>query len=383
MAKKWLYEFNIKRETEIETREKSTNEDGKEIEVLEKVKKKLPVGFLIQKPTRKLFDEAELFYGVKMSEGIKAGLLTRNLLAKRYEDDGGAFSEAEKERYSELYLAIYNKEEEYQRLQLNLDNKAQELKDKLAEALLLELSDLRRELADIENAQSNIFDQTAENRAKNQTIMWWVLRLSHWKEHDHNNPAPFFGEGDYDAKLEQYDVYEEGENEFYGEAIRKLAYFISFWYMGRATSKEDFKTVENLYNEELGIEEGEEKSEEETAEDSSEKPKPKTKKKPAKKTKATTKKKPKVKKAKKTKPDLEEEEAGAEKTVLEEAVAEEAVAEEAGAEEAVAEEAGAEKRPATQVSSLPLLKAAMKQDNPSAALRKHFKKEAEETEEQE
>jgi hypothetical protein len=250
MSKKWLYTFTINRETETEKREKSTNEDGKEVEIIEKVKEKQPVEFLIQKPNRKLFDEAELFYGVKMSEGIKAGLLTRNLLAKRYEDDGGAFSEAEKQRYSELYLAIYNKEEEYQRLQLNLDNKPQELKDTLAQDLLYELSDLRRELTDIENAQSNIFDQTAENRAKNQTIMWWVLNLSHWKEFKHKDAEQFFGAGAYDEKLDKYDDLEEEDDNFMGEAIRKLAYFVSFWYMGRATSKEEFKTVEELYDSE-------------------------------------------------------------------------------------------------------------------------------------
>ena len=247
MVKKWLYTFTINKETEVEKREKSTK-DGKEIETVEKVKETTPVEFLLQKPTRKLFDEAELFYGVKMSEGIKAGLLTRNLLAKRYEDDGGAFSEVEKQRYSELYLDIYNKEEEYQRLQLNLDNKSQELKDNLAQNLLYELSDLRRELTEIENAQANIFDQTAENRAKNQTIMWWVLRLSNWKEYSHSDSSPFFGTGTHEERLAKYDEFEEEMDEFYGEAIRKLAYFVSFWYMGRATDKEEFKTVEELYD---------------------------------------------------------------------------------------------------------------------------------------
>ena len=246
MAKKWLYKFTINRETETEKKTKSTNDEGKEIEIIEKVKEKSPVEFSIQKPYRKLYDDAELFYGVKMSEGIKAGLLTRNLLAKRYEDDGGAFSETEKERYSELYLAIYNKEEEYQRLQLNLDNKPQELKDRLAQDLLYELSDLRRELTDIENAQSNIFDQTAENRAKNQTIMWWVLKLSHWKEFDHKNEEHYFSGETFENQLDAYDAYEEEGDEFHAEAMRKLAFFISFWYMGRATSEEDFKAVEEL-----------------------------------------------------------------------------------------------------------------------------------------
>ena len=218
------------------------------MEVIEKVKEKTPVEFLIQKPTRKLYDKAELFYGVKMSEGIKAGLLTRNLLAKRYEDDGGAFSEVEKRRYSELYLAIYNKEEEYQRLQLNLDNKGQEQKEQLSQDLLYELSDLRRELTEIENSQSNIFDQTAENRAKNQTIMWWVLQLSHWKEFQHKGAENFFQGKTFDEKLDSYDEKEEDDDDFMGEAIRKLAYFISFWYMGRINSEEDFKGVEDLYN---------------------------------------------------------------------------------------------------------------------------------------
>ena len=309
MAKKWLYSFTINREIETEKKSKSTNDEGKEVEIIEKIKEKAPVEFSIQKPYRKLYDDAELFYGVKMSEGIKAGLLTRNLLAKRYEDDGGAFSETEKQRYSELYLAIYNKEEEYQRLQLNLDNKPQELKDRLSQDLLFELADLRRELAEIENSQSNIFDQTAENRAKNQTIMWWVLKLSHWKEFEHKNHEPFFPGESFDEKLEVYDSYEEDDDVFLGEGIRKLAYFVSFWYMGRATSKEEFKTVEELYNSQnQDDEEDEEGEKKETSADNDENPAEEVEKKAKKKAPAKKKraKKPKAEKAKDAEPEQAE-----------------------------------------------------------------------------
>jgi hypothetical protein len=247
-AKKWLFDFTINREVEKERTTSSKNKEGKEVQTTEKYDETVPVKFFIKKPNRKLYDEAELFYGVKMSEGIKAGLLTRNLLAKRYEDDGGAFSETEKERYGQLYMDLYNKENEYQKLQLNLDNKSQDLKAGLEQDLLLEISDIRRELTEIENSQSNIFDQTAENRAKNQTIMWWVLSLAHWKEYEHNETNPFFGPGTYDEKLDQYDVFEDSDEEFHVEAIRKLAYFVSFWYMGRATSEEEFKSIEDLYS---------------------------------------------------------------------------------------------------------------------------------------
>jgi hypothetical protein len=270
--KKWLYEFTINREVEKERKTSSTNEEGKKVEVTETYEEVMPVSFYLKKPNRRLYDDAELFYGVKMSEGIKAGLLTRNLLAKRYEDDGGAFSENEKQRYGELYMDLYNKENEYQKLQLNLDNKSQDLKEELTQELLLEISDMRRELTDIENSQSNIFDQTAENRAKNQTIMWWVLSLAHWKEYDHNEVNPFFGTGTYEEKLEKYDTYEESDEEFHVEAIRKLAYFVSFWYMGRATNEDEFKAVEELWNSqnedlELEDEEASEETVEETAEE--------------------------------------------------------------------------------------------------------------------
>jgi hypothetical protein len=244
---KWLFEFTINTLDEVEETTESKDESGEDVKTIKKVQKPRSVNFALKRPNRKLYDKAELFYGVKMSEGIKAGLLTRSLLAKRYEDDGGAFSESEKKRYSELYLAIYQKENEYQRLQLNLDEKGDTLKKDLAQKLLSEIAGMRRELQDIENSQSNIFDQTAENRAKNQVIMWWVLNLSNWKEHDHNDYAPFFKGKNYDEKLEAYDEIEDSDEIFENEAIKRLAYYISFWYMGRAASQEDFDAIQEIY----------------------------------------------------------------------------------------------------------------------------------------
>ena len=134
---KWLFEFTINNFDEVEETIESKDEDGEDIKTIKKVQKPREIALALKRPNRRLYDQAELFYGVKMSEGIKAGLLTRNLLAKRYEDDGGAFSESEKKRYSELYLAIYNKENEYQRLQLNLDEKDSDLKTELSQSLLI------------------------------------------------------------------------------------------------------------------------------------------------------------------------------------------------------------------------------------------------------
>ena len=87
--KKWLYHFEVKKDVEKKVEEKSKDEKGEEITITKTVTEQEPSTFAIQKPNRKIYEDAELFYAVKLSEGIKAGLLTRALLAKRYKNDGG------------------------------------------------------------------------------------------------------------------------------------------------------------------------------------------------------------------------------------------------------------------------------------------------------
>jgi hypothetical protein len=243
---KFLHNFTVNKEIEIEEVEASTNEKGEEVKTIKKVKIVKPIYFRILKPNRRLFDEAELFYGVKLSEGIKAGLLTRSLLAKRYQNDGGAMSEPEKQRYAVLYIELYRLENELQKLQVNLEKLSKDEQIEKMSKVLNEITMTKKELQEIENYQSTLFDQTAENRARNQTIMWWVLFLGYFSEDDIDYKS-FFEEGDHSARLNVYDKYEENDDLFYKEAMGKLAYFVSLWYMGRANSKEDFDNLEHIF----------------------------------------------------------------------------------------------------------------------------------------
>jgi hypothetical protein len=295
MKNKWLHTFKVNRAVDFKEESTEKNEKGEDVKVTKVVKKDRPVLVRIRKPGRKLFDEGELYYGVKLSEGIKAGLLTRALLAKRYQNDGGSMSEPEKERYSELYLKLFEKENDLQRLQVNLEKKSEEeKKDKITD-LLMEMSDLRRELQDFETAQSSLFDQTAETRAKNKTIMWWVLQLAqvekkndeikdyHWYKKEEKASTDeekeelekeieklefvnvFDGEA-LEDKMDKYDTLEDGDDEFWQESLKKLAYFVSYWYSGQADSEEDFERVEEFL-----LAEGSEESSEENTEESFEK----------------------------------------------------------------------------------------------------------------
>lgn len=243
----WLYEFKVNREKEVSETETTKNENGEDVTITRKVKKNVPVHYAIKKPNRRTYEDGELFFGVSLSEGIKAGLLTRQLLSKRFDNDGGTFSESEKERYVHLYKELYEFETEIQKTQLNLANLSETEKQEKITSLLTKMTEIRNELQEFENSRSAIFDQTAETRAKNKTIMWWVLQLSHRKEEDGlERFVPLFGEGDHSAKLDVYDALEEEDIPSTTEAIKKFAYFISFWYNGKVTNEEDFKNVETL-----------------------------------------------------------------------------------------------------------------------------------------
>ena len=241
---KWLYKFIVNKEKEVPETTKTKNEKGEEISITKDVKKIFPVEFLLKKPMRKLYEEGELFFGISLSEGIKAGLLTRQLLAKRYDNDGGVLSEADKQRYAELYRSLYDQENEVQRAQTNLENLGEEAKTKAITDALIKASEIRRELQDFESFRSAIFEQTAENRAKNKTLMWWILNLAHQKEENSDKINAVFGEGSYESKLEEYDKIEEANELYLAEAIKKFAYFVSFWYSGQLNKEEDFKRLE-------------------------------------------------------------------------------------------------------------------------------------------
>lgn len=251
---KTMFEFDIYHEKEIEKVEVSTNEKGEEVKTTSKVKTTVPVKLAIKKPTRSLFDEAELFYGVRLSEGIKAGLLTRALLAKRFNNDGGVLSDEEQKEYNELYLEFFNLQSEFQKLSIKEESIRNDEEKENLKAVVVKMNDARERLQKYEMAQANLFEQTAENRARNKTIMWWVLQLS-LIQGDDKKLKELFQDGTYEDKLKRYDEIEESESDIEKIAIQKLLYLISFWYIGRAASQDEFEKL-------LGITKKEEKTKE-------------------------------------------------------------------------------------------------------------------------
>ena len=239
---KKLYEFTLTQPVLREEEEKSKDADGNEVTVKKTVETNKERSFFLKKPTRVMFDEAELYFGVKLSEGIKAGMLTRAMLAKRFDNDGGVLSEADQEQYSGLYFTMFELQNEVTRLQIIPKAEQTEEEREKYNAAVRALIGCRAKIQDFETAQASFFDQTAENRARTKTIMWWVLNLS-YETSEAGDEIPFFGDGNSEEKLTVYDALEEEGNDYIDEVLRTYSYYISYWYVGRASTQEEFEAL--------------------------------------------------------------------------------------------------------------------------------------------
>lgn len=258
-TKRWLYSFVVPRKYVEEVEEDSKDEKGESIIIKRKVDKTEDVEIRLKRPSRRLFDDCNLFYSVKVSEGVKAGLLTRAMINKRYKNDGGGLSEKEQKDFNEIYGALLLKEKEFQIVQLNLQDD-EEITDKARQGKLQELVDemevLKSDLEKYQVRAEDLYEHTSESRAARLTNMWWLLFLTYIKFKNEEKGGiddymPLFAGKDFDDKCESYEIVEEriesSEDRyihFEAEAIEKCGYLLAAWNGGNCKTYEDFQKVE-------------------------------------------------------------------------------------------------------------------------------------------
>jgi len=108
--------------------------------------------------------------------------------------------------------------------------------------------------------EDGLYEETAESRARNKVILWWMLHLAYAEKGD--KEIPFFGEGSFDDRIERYDEIDEGEDIHDLVVARKVAYYVSFWFVGRPNSQKEFQEMIDLA---LKLDEEETKAAEEEA----------------------------------------------------------------------------------------------------------------------
>ncbi len=215
--------------------------------VIEKrtVTEESPVKIVFKRPTRTQLEDGDMFYSVWLNKFIKMGLLTRAMLAKQHIDVGGTLDEKEKQYYSNLYVKLYEKQMELQRFALSSEAEMSDAMKEKREQTIAAVGLIRKELTDFETVQASMFEHTADIKARNKTITWYLLHLAQQQEvsEDETDPVPMFSGDNFDEKYDSYKTKEDNDDEVFWEAIDKLTSIATIWYMSGVQDKEDFDTL--------------------------------------------------------------------------------------------------------------------------------------------
>jgi hypothetical protein len=251
--KKILYSFEVKIEKEVEeTVEKKKKRKNKETGKMEvvtttettKVKKDVPFNVLIKKPTRTQLEDGDMFYSLELNKYIKMGLLTKAMLAKQYGSQGGVWTEKEQGLYADLIYKMHQKQLEIQQFSILGENgKLSARQQEKLQVTTREMASLKKELTEYEMVQNSLFDHTADIKARNRTIMWYILFLTHFSEGEGEDAVieqMFEGE-DYEERFVDYEDKEESDDKLYQRAIDKISSIVTIWYISGHQEKENLE----------------------------------------------------------------------------------------------------------------------------------------------
>ena len=242
-----IYSFTAEKEETVQKTEtkEGTGENGKKetLSITKDVTEAVPYRIILKQPNRRQIEEAELEYSVEMSNCIRKGILTKAMLAKKYSDTGGLLSEEDAQELSGLYLKFGEKSGEFQKL--SAKTKPTDTDKKRMDKMSGEIALLRKEIVDMETSYSSLFNHTADTRAQNKAIQWYILYLTFIQKGDEEESTPLFEGENFEDKLDSYYSLEEDGDELYDLVSGKIATMISFWYYSSgAASRADLEQLD-------------------------------------------------------------------------------------------------------------------------------------------
>jgi hypothetical protein len=236
MAKEIIYEFTIKKSEvkQVETQRK--NKDGEEETVLSNKTVKTPVKIVVQKPTRRMADDAEVHYSVELSKAIKMGIVTKAMLIKKYADNGGALTEEESKELLRSLKKLNDLENEYKLIAGTKDKD----KKQRADELEVEIISLKRDLQALESSLQSVYQHTADAKAERSTLMWYVINLTK-REAGDGSLVSFFDGLDFEEQLEDFYNKFESEKGFDFDVVSKVSKIIGYWFYSQDSTKKDIE----------------------------------------------------------------------------------------------------------------------------------------------
>ena len=245
---KSIYSFTVEitKEVEEKTKEKRKNkETGKEeeIEVSQKVEKKVPYEIILKEPGRRQLEEADMEYSIEISRCVKKGVLTKAMLAKKYSDTGGILTEKDADRLVDLYGDLSELEGEAAKMGIKTAGNLKEKKmSEKAKTLHGRLALIRRDIVNLEASYQSLFNHTADVKAQNRVILWYVLNLAYLQQ-EGQEPKLLFEGADFEEKIDGYYKKDEEDDKLFRLVQSKLAALVSYWYFSSNPTKEELDTL--------------------------------------------------------------------------------------------------------------------------------------------
>ena len=186
------------------------------------------------------------------------------MLAKKQVDIGGTLNDDDKVNFAKLYLQLFEKQQNVIRYSAKDRDKMSNDEQERLDKAISDLGVIRKQIADFEAAQASIFDHTADVKARNKTITWFLLHLAYFikGEGDDAEEAAMFPGSDYDEKYSSYQEADEDQDDIFVKSIDKLSTIATIWYMSGVQEQDDFDAVLEEMNQDIGAGEAEEVAEE-------------------------------------------------------------------------------------------------------------------------
>lgn len=255
---KSIYDFEVFVEKEIERevekkRSKKDKETGETVKytetVKEKVKENSPYQIILKKPTRSMYEEADLFYSIRFNRYVKMGLLTDSQIAKKQIDVGDGFTPEQFEHYVKLRQTETEKQTMYYSILIKKEEDRNEEDNERLKRLMSDISVISAELEKYQKLRISAYDHTADSKARNDTLLWWCLSLTHFVEGDNkeSEPVPMFEGSDFESRKMKMEQLEDDEDPVYKASYQKISDIVSVFYlMGISDSGDIKKTLEEL-----------------------------------------------------------------------------------------------------------------------------------------
>lgn len=251
---KELYSFKVETDIVVETPYTKKTKNG-EKEYTKKTKKKVDNKVIVYKPTISDIEKAEFFFGQKYNEYINAGFLTKGMLegmmtknSTDLVDDQlkeALLQNIDASKVIEFYGGSKTLTEDQK-------NKLREAEEKKAEAEAV--------IVRFEATLRDQYSQTADVKAENKMIEWFIFNFSYYEEEVDGKKEvfPIFGGINFDQKrdffLEVSEEKDEIEDEdvlavkdVFDNSFDKITKVINLWYnkMGKNQEEieESLKTV--------------------------------------------------------------------------------------------------------------------------------------------